>query len=120
MLLREWAFRPVPRRLRMVGILDRLGLAALRWLSPEVATGPEMIRLARTLVAGGARFLNFTFHSPTLVPGLTPFVRSEADLQEFLGRIEQFFDFARSHGCRFASLGKGAEILGFDGHATPA
>jgi len=104
----------------MVGILDRLGLAALRWLSPEVATGPEMIRLARTLVAGGVRFLNFTFHSPTLVPGLTPFVRSEADLRAFLGRIEQFLDFARSHGFRFAPLGRGPEILGLDGHGLRA
>jgi hypothetical protein len=112
MRLREWAFRPLPRRLRMVGLLERAGLAALRWLSPEVTTGAEMVRLARTLVASGARFLNLTFHSPTLVPGLTPFVRTEKQLRDFHDRIALFLEFARGSGFRFAPLGRGPEILG--------
>jgi hypothetical protein len=119
MRLREWALRPVPRRLRMVGVFERLGLAALRWLSPEGATGAEMIRLARTLVAGGARFLNLSFHSPTLVPGLTPFVRTEGERRQFHERIEQFLAFARASGFRFEPLGRGPEVLGLsDGAAV--
>jgi hypothetical protein len=112
MRFREWALRPVPRRLRMVGVLERLGIATLRWLSPEGATGSEMIRLARTLVASGARFLNMSFHSPTLVPGLTPFVRTSRDRQRFLGHVEQFLAFARGSGFRFEPLGRGPDVLG--------
>ena len=103
--LREWAFRPLPRRLRMVGVLDRLRLASLRWLSPEVATAREMIRLSTVLAAAGATHLNFTFHSTTLVPGLTPFVRTAKDAADFVARIETFLDFARGAGYHFARLG---------------
>lgn len=112
MPLREWAFRPLPRRLRMVGVFERLGLATLRWLSPEVSTGAEMVRLGRTLVASGARFLNLMFHSPTLVPGLTPFVRTERQRREFHDRIERFLEFARGSGFRFEPIGRGPAVLG--------
>ena len=118
MRLRAWAFRPLPRRLRMVGVLDRLGWATLRWLSPEVATGKEMIKLARVLVGSGARFLNLTFHSPTLVPGLTPFVRTDDQLREFLDRIEEFLDFARTSGFRSEPLHRGPEVLGLADEAS--
>lgn len=102
--LRAFADRPIPRRLRMVGILDRMGISRRRWLSPELATGQEMIQLARSLTTAGARVLNFTFHSPTLAPGLTPFTRTEEQVERFLNRIETFFAFARDSGYQFATV----------------
>jgi hypothetical protein len=34
-----------------------------------------------------------TYHSPSLAPGNTPYVRNEADLSAFLQRIEQYLRF---------------------------
>ncbi len=109
--IREVLRRPFLQRLRMVGALDRLGLLNFRWLSPETATGPEMVRLARGLVRAGVPSLNLTLHSSTLTPGLTPFVRSRADQEETFRRIETFLDFARGEGMRFAGLGAAPELL---------
>lgn len=109
--LREFAARPIPRRLRMIGLVDRLGLARRRWLSPELATGEEMIALARAMVARGARVLNFTFHSPTLAPGLTPFTPTETALEEFMVRIETFFSFASESGYRCASVAEVPRLI---------
>ncbi|MEX0842954.1 MAG: hypothetical protein WD960_10650 [Gemmatimonadota bacterium] len=109
--LRNWASRPLPRRFRMIGILDRTGWATRRWLSPELATANELIALARARVNAGASFLNFTFHSPTLVPGLTPFARTDKDVDNFLSRIERFFEFARDEGFQCQPLTRGPEAL---------
>ena len=113
--LRRWASRPLPRRLRMVGVLDRTGWATKRWLSPELSTANELIALARARVKAGASFLNFTFHSPTLVPGLTPFARTGQDLDSFMSRIERFFEFARDEGFQCQPLTRGPEALNLRG-----
>ena len=36
---------------------------------------------------------SFAYHSPSLAPGNTPYVRTEADLGAFLKRIEQYLNF---------------------------
>jgi hypothetical protein len=41
----------------------------------------------------GHRVFSFTYHSPSLAPGNTPYVRSAADLRAFLQRIERYLDF---------------------------
>jgi hypothetical protein len=92
------------RRTRLLGLLDRLGLVACRWLSPETSTGEEMVALARNLVAREVGILNLTLHSSTLVPGLTPFVRDERDRTEFLRRIDTFLSFCAQQGFAFATI----------------
>jgi hypothetical protein len=49
-----------------------------------------MMRLARALVARGQRTFVLSFHSHSVVPGNTPYVRSEADLAAFLKRLRGF------------------------------
>ena len=88
----------------VLGILDRLGVLNHRWLSPEHSSARDMIRLARTFAAAGCRELNMFFHSNSLIPGLGPFVRSEADLAEFLRRIGVFIEYAATSGFEFAPL----------------
>jgi hypothetical protein len=39
------------------------------------------------------RVFSFAFHSPSVEPGHTPYVTSQKDLDNFLRRCEQFFDF---------------------------
>lgn len=87
------ADRPVFRRLHAVGVLARLGIVNKVMLSPEGHTVAELKALTRTLIARGVRTLSLTFHSPSLMPGCTPYVRTEQQLGQFLDRIREFCDF---------------------------
>lgn len=81
-------------RLHLPGLLSRLNLVNTITLTPEGVTAAEQIVLLRKLVAQGHRRFVLHYHSPSLVPGNTPYVRDQADLREFLMRIEtvcQFF-----------------------------
>ena len=49
-------------------------------------------RHARPLLARGVRMFGFSLHSPSLMPGCTPYVR-RGDLEAFLDRCRRFFDF---------------------------
>ena len=85
--------RPEPRRLRAVGVLARLGAVNRVMLTPEGNSFEEMRALVRSLFARGCRTFTMSFHSPSVEPGHTPYVRSSAELQSFLRRIEQFCEF---------------------------
>ena len=82
-----------PPQLRAVGILARLGVTNRIMLSPEGSTLDEMRAITRALIARGVRALTLSFHSPSVEPGHTPYVRSQADLGRFLQSIEQYFEF---------------------------
>lgn len=109
--LRARMERGVIHAFGVIGALDRLGVMARRWLSPEVSTGQELTRLAENLVSHGRRRLDFTFHSCTLLPGATPFVADDRDRARFLGDIRTFLSFAVESGFQFRTLQElGAEV----------
>jgi hypothetical protein len=87
------ASRPGAEALRAVGVLARLGAVNRVMLSPEGNSFEEMRALVRSLFARGCRTFAMSFHSPSVEPGHTPYVRSSSDLQAFLRRIEQFCEF---------------------------
>jgi hypothetical protein len=87
------ATRPAMRRLGVSGACARLRLMERIRLSPEDYTEPEMRRLTRVLLADGMRTFVFSFHSPSLMPGGTPYVRSAADLERFLDKCRRYFSF---------------------------
>ena len=91
-------------KFRIIGILDRLKLLNLRWLSPELTNGLDMIRLSKAFMKTGHQFLNMSFHSTSLLPGKSPFVRDHNQLKSFLERIEMFLNFATKQGFTFAPL----------------
>jgi hypothetical protein len=98
-------------RLKIVGILGRAGLIQRRWLSPEHSSAADMRRLCLALLRSGEPVLGLTFHSCTLLPGATPFVRDEQDRQRFLGWIEDVLRYASESGFTFATLGEvGASV----------
>ena len=72
------------KALHVPGILARLGLVERITLTPEGISFEEQRRLTRALLRKGYRVFSFTYHSPSLAPGNTPYVRSEADLRGFL------------------------------------
>jgi hypothetical protein len=80
-------------KLHAPGVLARTRLLERITLTPEGVVHAEHRRLVKTMLAGGHRIFSFTYHSPSLVPGNTPYVASEAELGIFLDRFERFFDF---------------------------
>ena len=79
--------------LRLPGILNRIGAVNRVMLSPEGNTLEEMVALTRALLADGLTLFTLTLHSPSVVPGHTPYVRSQADLSTLLTAIERYFEF---------------------------
>ncbi len=81
------------KALHVPGILARLHLIERISLTPEGISFDEQRRLTRALLREGLRIFNFTYHSPSLAPGNTPYVRDAADLRAFLRRIEEYLEF---------------------------
>jgi hypothetical protein len=70
----------------------------------RIALTPEGIPLNKALQAidialeQGLKILNLSFHSPSLVPGHTPYVRTEDDLKSFYAWWHAVFAHLNNHG----------------------
>ena len=64
-------------------------------LTPEGHTLAEMKRLTRALLARGQRTFVLSLHSPSVVPGHTPYVRTDADVLALLERLREYLSFFR-------------------------
>ena len=84
---------PRAARLHLGGVLARLRLMEKLWLSPEGYDTGLHRRLVRAQVRNRLTTFTFAFHSPSVVPGHTPYVQTERDLDEFLARCRAFFEF---------------------------
>lgn len=73
-------------------LLSRTGLIERITLTPEGVDHAAHRRLLRALIARGQRVFTLSYHSPSLVPGHTPYVRSAADLERFLDTLERTLD----------------------------
>ncbi len=80
-------------KLKVPGILSRLQAVDRLMLSPEGFDSEEHIRLTRFLFRQGVRTFTWSFHSPTVVPGNTDYVKTEAQLEQFLASFKTYFDF---------------------------
>lgn len=78
---------------RFGGILARTKLLERLRLSPEGHSLGEMIRHVRLSHARGCRLFMMSYHSSSLLPGGSPYVRSEGDRQLFLQKIDEFLRF---------------------------
>lgn len=75
-----WLYPQMWRTPRMRGLLSRIGLLERIPLTPEGVTIDEAIRGIDIALDEGLPVLVFSFHSPSLAPGYTPYVRNEDDL----------------------------------------
>lgn len=91
-LLRAQPLRP----LRLGGVAARAGLVQRIMLSPELASVDEMLHLSAMLLREGLRHLHLSWHSPSLQPGLSPFVSTAADVQRLYGAIEKYVEGLRA------------------------
>ncbi|HEX8484184.1 polysaccharide deacetylase family protein [Sphingomonas sp.] len=86
------------------GVLARSGLLSRVALTPEDMPITDA-REAVTVAAGeGERLLVFSFHSPSLAPGHTPYVRDAADLAIFHNWWRAMFAHLRGLGITSVSL----------------
>ena len=79
--------------LRLSGIAARLGLLERLRLSPEGHTLQDMKRHTRTALARGERYFMLTYHSSTLLPGGSPYVRDFEEREAFLQTLDGYFQF---------------------------
>jgi hypothetical protein len=88
--LHNFADRSAMRPLHAVGILARLGIVNKVMLSPEGNAIGELKALTQSLLRRGVRTFALTLHSPSLMPGCTPYVRTDQQLRQFLDRIKEY------------------------------
>jgi glycosyltransferase involved in cell wall biosynthesis len=74
-------------------IMARLDLLERIKLTPEGITIQEAKRLVRHMAGLGHKVFVLTYHSPSLEPGNTPYVRTADDLVKFLDWLSEFYDF---------------------------
>jgi hypothetical protein len=85
---------PIAESCKVPAIFARLRLLDRIRLSPEGTSLAEAKRMTRTLLDHhGQQVFVLSYHSPSLEPGHTPYVRSQRDLDGFLAWIEEYLDF---------------------------
>lgn len=68
---------------RLRGLLARAGALERIALTPEGTPLPDALRAIRTLLDDDGRLISISFHSPSVQPGHTPYVRDAEDLRRF-------------------------------------
>jgi hypothetical protein len=86
----------IANALHLPSVLARSRAVERVRLTPEGFSLRHLKSVTRALVKAGVRILLFSFHSPSVTPGHTPYVRDRAELQMFLERIDGFLKFFQS------------------------
>ena len=89
---------------RLRGAMAKFGILERIPLTPEGVNLEEALRATRVAIDDGLPVLVYSFHSPSLCPGHTPYVRSEADLDELYDWWRQVFDLLESRGVKPTSV----------------
>jgi len=84
---------PTGLALHLPGICARAGVIERIRLTPEGTSFDELRRLTEALLQSGHKLFSFCYHSPSLEPGNTPYVGSEAELRVFLDRFSRYFEY---------------------------
>ena len=87
---------PAMRKLpHATGLLSRLGLLERISLTPEGVEAEEALRAVDIALDDGLPLLVLSFHSPSLMPGKTPYVRSEEDLDKLYDWWRTIYGYLR-------------------------
>jgi glycosyltransferase involved in cell wall biosynthesis len=85
--------QPEATKWHLPGVFARLGLLERITLTPEGMSIQELKRLTRLLLRRGQRVFTFNYHSSSLLPGYTPYVRTRADLDRMIGTIDEYLHY---------------------------
>jgi hypothetical protein len=81
-------------------------------LSPETYTVPDMLRISQRLIKGNAPYLHLFFHSSSLLPGRTPFVRTDSDVTRLYNSLRQYVEgLQRITDVQFCTVSEAAASL---------
>ncbi len=86
------------------GLFARAGLLSRVALTPEDMPLADALEAVAVAIGEGLRLLNFSFHSPSVAPGFTPYVRDAADLAAFHAWWDAVLADLARRGVRAASL----------------
>ncbi|WP_443025208.1 polysaccharide deacetylase family protein [Sphingomonas sp. QA11] len=86
------------------GIFARTHLLSRVALTPEEMPLADALEAVAVAVGEGVRVLNFSFHSPSVAPGHTPYVRDAAGLRAFHHWWDRIFADLERRGVAPASL----------------
>ena len=98
-------FPAVQRVPKLAGALARSGLLDRIALTPEGVSVDEAIRGIDIALDDGLPLLVFSFHSPSLRPGHTPYVRSDRDLDTLYDWWRRVFDYCNTRGVEPTTVG---------------
>ncbi len=82
---------PALSKLRMIGILNKLGIASRVWLNFECEEPSRIVDFLNIAASSELGHLTFTVHSSSLSPGPGPYCRNEKDCDRILEGIESVF-----------------------------
>lgn len=99
-----WLYHALWRVPRMRGVLARLGLLERVPLTPEGVDAAAALRAIDAALADHLPVLVFSFHSPSLRPGNTPYVRDEAALDALYAWWRTVIAHLRQRGVAPATL----------------
>jgi hypothetical protein len=109
-------FRAAGKVPRLRGLLARTDLVNRVALTPEGMPLAEVKEAVERLLDDGVQLFSVSFHSPSVEPGNTPYVRDQADLATFYAWWDGVFDLFGRRGVTPASMD---EVLRATGAATP-
>ena len=93
------------------GTLARTGLLARVPLTPEGVPLTDALEAIEALLDEGHRLFSLSFHTPSLVPGHTPYVRDAAGLATFWRWWDGVFDRFAARGV--TAVGSGDIVAAF-------
>jgi len=83
----------ISTKLRIPGLMARLGLLERIRLTPEGISLEEARRLTMTMFRRGHRLFVLSYHSSSLLPGGAPYVSTQAELRTFLAWLQGYLRF---------------------------
>jgi hypothetical protein len=92
----------------LTSLFSRLGMLERIALTPEGTSAQEALKAVDIALDDGLPTLTISFHSPSLSPGHTPYVRSEDDLDRFYDWLRTVYAYLDQRGVRPTTV---AEII---------
>jgi hypothetical protein len=83
---------------RVISVLARTGLLSRVALTPEDMPVGDVKDSISAMLDDGMEYLSFSFHSPSVAPGHTPYVRNSAELSDFYLWWDQILTYLDRRG----------------------
>lgn len=99
------------RKLRLIGVAERLGLIRKIWLNFEQHTAEELLDCLKRLRNWQWPYACLTLHSSSLTAGMSPYTRTSADETRLFEKLETVFRQIHAEGWQPATVGDVARHL---------